>query len=314
MHPCHMTPDALLEWRPPHPTNLRETIGGLRRGPSDPTQREAPARAGERAAIWRTLRAPEGTASIRVAELDDGSLRCEGWGEGAAVAVAAAPELLGARDDARAFEPHLEGVRVTHRRHPGMRIPRTGYVFDALVPAILEQKVIVGQAQDAWRRLVCAYGDEAPGPVDARMRVAPAAATWQRLPSWAWHRAGVDPQRSRTIVRCAGRAAAIDRLAALPSTEARARLQSLPGIGVWTSAEVAQRALGDPDAVSVGDYHLAKHIGYALRGRDMTDAEMLEALEPWAGQRYRAVKLILMSGPRRPRRGAKLAYVDHRGY
>jgi 3-methyladenine DNA glycosylase/8-oxoguanine DNA glycosylase len=35
---------------------------------------------------------------------------------------------------------------------------------------------------------------------------------------------------------------------------------------VWTAAETAQRAFGDPDALSVGDYHTAKMIGWTLLG------------------------------------------------
>ena len=42
---------------------------------------------------------------------------------------------------------------------------------------------------------------------------------------------------------------------------------SLPGVGEWTAAETAQRAFGDADALSVGDYHLAKVIGWSLLGR-----------------------------------------------
>ena len=49
-------------------------------------------------------------------------------------------------------------------------------------------------------------------------------------------------------------------------------MRSLYGIGEWTIAETRIRALGDPDAVSVGDYHLAHHVGYALTGHRVDDA------------------------------------------
>ena len=304
--------DAVAQWRPPHPVDLAATIGPLRHGAGDPTQRRASTQPDERAAVWRTQRHEEGAATLRLAQLADGRLRAHAWGPGAEAAVAQAPELCGAGDDARGFAPRLPGVAAAHRRHPGLRVPRTARLFDALVPVVLEQKVIVQQAHDSWRRLVHRFGEPAPGPAGARMRVAPEAAGWRRVPSWGWHRAGVDPQRSRTVVRLAERAAAIDRLAALPAAEARERLQTLPGVGPWTAAEAAQRALGDADAVSVGDFHLAKRIGHALAGRDFDDDELLAALEPWAGQRYRAVRLILLAGPARPRRGPRLALVDHR--
>lgn len=307
--------DVVREWRPPHPTDLLRTLRSLAHGSADPTQRVAGRLlADEHAALWRTSRMRSGATTMRLAQLRDGSLRVDAWGQGAEEAAASAPRLCGAEDDATAFDPLLEPIAQAHRRASAWRIPATGLVFEALVPVVLEQKVIVAQAQSSWRALVLRYGDPAPGPVGGRMRVAPSAAQWRRVPSWAWHRAGVDPQRSRTIVRSAERATAIDRLASLPSACAREQLELLPGVGIWTSAEVAQRAFGDADAVSVGDFHLANHVGHALEGRDFTDEEMLAALEPWRGQRFRAVRCILLAGPRRPRRGPKLEFVDHTAY
>jgi 3-methyladenine DNA glycosylase/8-oxoguanine DNA glycosylase len=65
---------------------------------------------------------------------------------------------------------------------------------------------------------------------------------------------------------------------------------------VWTSAEARQRAAGDPDAVSVGDYHLKNVVGWALAGKDRsTDEEMLTLLEPFKGHRHRAARLIGLS-------------------
>lgn len=62
-------------------------------------------------------------------------------------------------------------------------------------------------------------------------------------------------------------------------------LTSLRGVGPWTAAEVRRRALGDPDAVPVGDYHLPKLVGHTLIGEPVDDAGMLELLEPFTGQR-----------------------------
>ena len=88
-------------------------------------------------------------------------------------------------------------------------------------------------------------------------------------------------------------------------------LRALPGIGPWTAAEVTLRALGDPDAVSVGDFHLAHVVGYALGGREGgTDEEMLELLAPWAGHRARVVKLLERAGVGPPRRGPRVAPRD----
>lgn len=89
-------------------------------------------------------------------------------------------------------------------------------------------------------------------------------------------------------------------------------LTSLPGIGVWTSAETRIRALGDPDAVSVGDYHLAHEVGHALTGKRTDDDGMVELLAPWTGHRQRVIRLIFASGVHEPRRGPRLAPEDHR--
>lgn len=297
-----------LTWSPRHPTDLHQTIGSLRRGPGDPTFR-----LDEAGAVWRTTRTSGGAATLRYTQPAPDELRCEGWGPGAGVAVASGPELLGDRDDPTDFEPGIRLLDDAHRRHPGLRIPRTGRVFEALVPAILEQKVITLQAHDSWRRLVQRFGEPAPGPTPRRMMVAPTAEAWASIPVWEWHTAGVDPRRARTIVNAARYAARLEEAVGMSPADAAARLTLLPGIGAWTAAEVAQRALGDADALSVGDYHLSNYVGRALWGRDMTDAEMVEAMAPWAGHRYRVVRLLGAAGVRgRPRRGPRMPFVDHR--
>lgn len=301
-------------WTPPHPTDLGATLSSLQHGAYDPTFQWL---ARGRDALL-TRRFDGLVTTLRLTQLNAERLRARAWGEGAARAIERAPEICGKNDDTASFVPLLPELEAEHRRRDGMRIPRTGELFAELVPVVLEQKVIAAQATTSYRRLIMRYGDPAPGPlpdeVSARMRVAPEAATWRRIPSWDWHRAGVDPSRSRTVVQLAARASSIDRLASLSAADARARLESLPGVGVWTSAEVAQRALGDADAVSVGDYHLRKHVGHALEGRDFTDEEMIAALEPWRGQRFRAVRLILAAGPRRPKRGPRMEKVDYRAF
>ncbi|MEX1175659.1 MAG: DNA-3-methyladenine glycosylase 2 family protein, partial [Mycobacterium sp.] len=137
------------------------------------------------------------------------------------------------------------------------------------------------------------------------------AEVWTRIPSWEFHRANVDPGRARTIIGCAQRADALERLTQRRAPEAREALTSLPGVGVWTAAETAQRALGDADALSVGDYHVAKMIGWTLTGRPIEDATMVELLEPMRPHRYRVVRLLEVSGlAYEPRRGARLPVQD----
>ncbi|WP_022892343.1 DNA-3-methyladenine glycosylase family protein [Agromyces subbeticus] len=303
-----MIADHALDWRPRHPTDLRQTLGSLRRGGGDPSFHVDAV-----GAVWRATPTAEGDATVRLTQPALDLLRCEAWGPGAGAAVAQAPDLLGERDDPSGFEPLLPLLDDAHRLNPGLRIPRTAQVFEALAATILEQKVITLQAHDSWRRLLTRFGSVAPGPTPRPMRVAPTPEAWRSIPSWEWHRAGVDPKRARTLQNAAGYAAKLEVASTMSPADAAARLTLMPGVGPWSVAEVAQRALGDADSLSVGDYHLSNYVGHALAGRDMTDDEMLVALEPWLGHRYRVVRLLGAAGVRgRPRRGPRMSFVDHR--
>lgn len=308
--PDAAAPAAPLEtvYRPTRPVDLLRTVGVLRRGPNDPTTViEGPV-------IWRAVRTPLGAATLALRASGD-EIRATAWGAGASHALDTVPDLCGASDDDDGFDASLHPlIADSARRHPSLRLTRTGQVFDALACAIIEQKVTGLQAFGAWRHLVSRFGEGAPGPTPRPMFAAPSPAGWRSIPSWAWHRAGVEPPQSKTIVRSAERGPSIERaLLACADGPARDRvLTSLPGVGVWTSAETRIRALGDPDAVSVADYHLAHEVGYALTGARTDDDGMLALLAPWAGHRQRVIRLILASGVREPRRGPRLAPEDHR--
>jgi 3-methyladenine DNA glycosylase/8-oxoguanine DNA glycosylase len=229
------------------------------------------------------------------------------WGSGAPEFVEMLPAMLGLQDDASDFVPRHPTVAAAHQRVPHLRLGRTGLVLEALIPAVIEQRVPGADAFRSWRVLVSKYGTPAPGPAPDGMRVPPSAQVWRQIPSWEFHRANVDPRRAQTVVNCARRAAALERLVTRPAAQAREALMSLPGVGEWTAAETAQRAFGDADAVSVGDYHIPKMIGWTLLGRPVDDAEMLELLEPMRPHRHRVVRLLEASGlAYEPRRGARL--------
>ena len=304
------SPDCSSRWRPAHPTDVGLTLSRLRRGRSDPTFQVS-----QDGAVWRTTLTRSGPATLRLTQSGLTELRCEAWGEGAREALEGAPDLLGERDDPSGFVAQHPLVRDAHRRWPGLRIPRTGRVIESLIPAILEQKVISLQATASFRALVRAHGTPAPGPAPAGMRVPPSARAWQLIPSWEWHRAGVDPQRSRTVMVCLAVTRQLEAASDLTAAEASARLRAVPGIGEWTAAEVAQRAFGDADALSVGDYHLAGAIGHTLFDADFDDALMVAAMRIWQPHRYRVVRLLEASGTLgKPRHGPRLAFVDHRGH
>ncbi len=301
-------PDAATTWRPDHPVDVGTTLAPLGRGRGDPCHRATPD-----GALWRASRLPTGPVSYRLLQRGPRTIFCEAWGPGAPELVTGLPELLGGRDDPAGFEPGHPLLHEAHRHHPGLRVPRTGRVFEALVPAVLEQKVTGRQARAAWRWLVGRYGTPAPGPVPPGLRLPPGPEGWRRIPSWDWHRAGVEPSRSATIVACARVAARLEECVDLPPAEAEHRLRLMPGVGVWTAAEVAQRAWGNADALSVGDYHLAGFVGWSLLGRPLDDAGMVDFLNPWRPHRYRVVRLLELSPrARKPRFGPRMTIQDHR--
>lgn len=298
---------ASTRYRPAEPIDVHTTLQLIARGGDGPCFRRTPT------GVWLTMRTPSGGATLHVGLWSTGGIEATSWGPGAEWAIDGVPALLGAHDDWTDLDvstsPLLSEVL---RRNPGLRLSRNRLVFEMLVPAVLEQKVTALEAWRAWRQLVRAHGEPAPGPAPEGMVVAPAAESWRMIPSWEWHTAGVGPQRSETVVRASRLADAIERTIDEPPAEASRRLRSLPGIGVWTAAEVALRAHGDPDAVSVGDYHLASSVGVALTGAPVDDDAMLELLAPWAGHRQRVLRLIGRSGIHKPRRGPKITIQDHR--
>jgi 3-methyladenine DNA glycosylase/8-oxoguanine DNA glycosylase len=300
---------AVLEtvWRPRLPVDVVRTLEPLRRGSGDPTHRVELG-----GVVWRTTRTTGGAATYRLTQRGLHEVHCTAWGPGAEQAVAGVADLLGGRDDPTGFDPVHPLLRETAARHPGLRIPRSGRVMESLVPSVLEQKVTGQEARAAWRWLLRKYAEPAPGPAPDGMRVPPPADVWRRIPSWDWHRAGVDPRRAQTIMRAAQVAGRLEEAVGMPPEEATARLRAVPGIGVWTAAEVAQRALGDGDAVSFGDYHLASFVGWALTGRPVDDEGMAELLAPYRPHRYRAVRLIECSGFAMPRFGSRMTIQDHR--
>lgn len=302
-------PDRSTTWRPRLPVDVRRTLAPLSRGRADPTHRLA-----QDGALWRTTATPDGPASYRLAQRGLHEVGCDAWGPGAERVVAGLADLLGGRDAADGFRPGHPLLADSAARHPGLRIPRTGNVLEALVPAVLEQKVTGKEARASFCRLVGRYGTAAPGPAPTGMLVPPPAQVWRRVPSWEWHRAGVDPKRSRTICTAAVLAARLEQAVGMTPEDASRRLRAVPGIGAWTVAEVAQRALGDGDALSVGDYHLSQYVGWALAGRPLDDDGMVALLEPWRPHRYRVVRLLECSGFAAPRFGPRLTVQDHRAH
>jgi 3-methyladenine DNA glycosylase/8-oxoguanine DNA glycosylase len=286
-------------WRPGYEVDPWLTLAPMRHGYGDPTFRL------EGGSIWRATRTPAGPATINLAPAR-GVIKVTAWGPGAGWAVDSVPRLLGAGDDPGLFAPVSGRLRDLARRHAGVRFGRSDAVFEAIVPAVCEQKVTSTEAQRAYRQLVLRFGDPAPGP--GGLRLVPDPSRLARLPYWALHPMGLEQRRSNLLRTVGARAAWLESAGGLPAHDALARLQALPGIGPWTAAEVARVAFGDADAVSVGDFHLPHLVSWALAGEPRgTDARMLELLEPYRGQRARVVRLLELSGIRPPRFGPRMA-------
>jgi 3-methyladenine DNA glycosylase/8-oxoguanine DNA glycosylase len=317
-----------MEWSPPYPVDVRLVLSVHSRGPRDPAYRMDAS-----GAVWRTVLTPDGPGTLRVTArpaprsaapaarpgtpparflaAQGSRVTATAWGPGAGWLLETLPAMLGAHDNQAGFVPVHPLLREMAARHPGARVGWSGRVLEALIPAVLEQKVVGAEARRAWHHLLRRFGQPAPGPAPAGMRVFPEPRTWAQIPSWEWHQAGVEPNRARTIAGAARAAARLEEILTMAADDADRRLRSLPGIGPWTSAEVRQRACGDADAVSVGDYNLPAAVGWALAGLVVDDAGMLELLAPYAGHRYRATRLVELSGVSPPRRGPRLPL---RGY
>jgi 3-methyladenine DNA glycosylase/8-oxoguanine DNA glycosylase len=303
-----MTDATTRTWRPGRPVSLGSTLGIFRHGPGDPAYRRDPD-----GTIWRACYTPDGPGTLRIsARPAEAEFDAQAWGPGGSWLLEGLPRLLGAEDDPAGFEPRHELVRQAQRRHPGWRVPRSGLVLESLAPAAVEQLVTGQEAFRSWRLLLLRHGEAAPGPAaELGLRVPPSAAQWAAIPSWAWLQAGVDPKRSKVVIRAASVAGRLEASVGRPGADAERVLRAVPGVGVWTAAEVRQRAHGDADAVSFGDYHLAKNVGWALLGEEIDDDALAELLEPYRPHRYRVQRLLELAGLERPRRGPRMAPRTH---
>jgi 3-methyladenine DNA glycosylase/8-oxoguanine DNA glycosylase len=291
-------PDASATLPVPFPLDLDLTLGPLQRGPSDPTIRFGTD------GVWRAARTPDGPATLRLRH-DGSQLVADAWGTGAGWVVDRVPSLVGFDDQPESFNPANRLLWDLHRHHPGLRLGRTGLVFEAILPTILEQKVPSVEAYAAYARLVLALGEPAPG--NCGLTLSPLPRRLLATPYWAVHRFGIERRRFGVIQLAASRAAGLEATASLNPAEARQRLMTLPGIGPWSAAEVSAVAFGDRDVVSLGDYHLPHQVAWALGGEVRgTEARMLELLEPYRGHRARVIRLLTLGGIQAPRFGPRI--------
>lgn len=281
------------------PLSLGSTLGPLVHGRADRTIRLSTREA------WIALRTPAGPSTLRITHVAPRRVHATAWGDGRDLALERAPSIIGELDEPERLVAQHRIVRRLQRTYDGLRLPRVGSVMHALVPSILEQKVTGTEAARAYAALQRALAERAPGP-DAGLLLPPDPGRLAGLPYHAFHPFGVERRRSDVIRGAASAAAWLE--AAATADEAARRLRSLPGIGVWTTAEVLRSVFGDPDAVSVGDFHIPHSVAWALAGEPRgTDERMLELLEPYRGQRGRVQRLLEVARITAPRYGPRMA-------
>lgn len=279
------------------PLDLRLTLAPVRYGKGDPS---CLLRTDE---CYRASRTPMGPVAIHLV-VRRGELAAEAWGTGAEWALEQLPVLVGEDDDLTGFLPGDGIVAELVRRHPGLRIGATHRVLEALVPAVCAHQVTGFEGKRAHRQVMQAFGEPAPGPSGIDLIVPPdprvlASTSYQEL-----HPLGLERSRADVIRRAAARAATAEGVVGQAPDEAEHRLRSIAGVGAWTAAVVRQVALGDADAVPVGDERSKHLVAWAFLGEARgSDAQMLELLEPYRGHRGRVLRLLRAERPTPHRAG-----------
>jgi len=275
---------ALSLERPP---NLRQTLAHARMGNGDPCLRII------EGDVWRATRTPLGPGTERVRLASDGSILVDAWGPGAEWLIQRAPELCGAFDNPETFRPDQPVVRDLVHRHSGLRIGRTAAVFETAMLVTLEQRVATRDAWRSWWLMVRTLGEPAPGPLPD-LWTPPSPERIAHTPYEVFHRFGVERRRSDVLRRLAIVARRLEETVSLSLDAAYRRFRAVTGVGPWTAARTGLIALGDPDAVAVGDLHLPHVVSWRLAGeRRGSDERMLELLEPFRGHRGRVIRLLL---------------------
>lgn len=254
---------------------------------------------------WIALRTVDGPATLRF-EADDSTIRAESWGDGAEAALDLAPGLVGALDDPAGFDPSLHPtIDRLARLQPLARITRSGLVAASLLRIVIGQKVIGNEAKRSYRAMTLAQAQRAPGP--RQDLLLPPSPAWITSLDYAdFHPWGVERRRAETLLEVARRAKRLDEAAAMPLDAAYERITAVRGVGRWSAALVGMEALGDADAVPVGDYHLPNTVAWALAGEDRADDErMLDLLEPFRPHRARVIRLLKQAGVTAPRYGPR---------
>lgn len=296
---------APLRARLPIDVDVVNSLRYLRLGRLDPTWGFAANEAVH--AAWT----PEGAATLQIRDLH-GEVEVYAHGPGAAWVLPRVADLVGAQDAAPPVlsePPLLADLSERFRRVRFVTVP---VVLGPLIGVVLQQRVTFEEASRSWRRLCLAYGEPAPGPF--RLHTPPDPAVLAGLPYETLHPLGVERRRAALIRALSARGAALERLRGMTGEPADAMLRSWPGIGPWTSGMLRGFALGDADAVPLGDAHLPNTVAWALRRVPRADdAAMLRLLEAYRPHRARVLRWLMLARVSAPRRGPGLRSGWHPG-
>jgi 3-methyladenine DNA glycosylase/8-oxoguanine DNA glycosylase len=253
--------------------------------------------------FWRAARTPDGPGTIHIS-LATSEQTIEAYGPGADWLRARADALLGCNDVLPAMTSHHPAVEKALHRHGVPCTSASGLVLPDLINAILGQRVTSVEAFAQWAALCRHTSESAPGP--AQLLLPPDPVQLAATSGWQYHRMGIERSRADTIAQVCRRANRVHEVADMSIADGYARLMAFGGIGIWTAAVTMWTALGDPDAVPVGDFHVKNVVAYALAGEPRaTDDRMLELLEPYAGHRGRVLELLALDGWKAPKYGPK---------
>lgn len=294
------------------PVDIGATLRWYRHGRNDPTTWIDTVGRGS-ASAGRFVRAtwtPEGPATVMIrwgSGDTSGPLSARAWGPGADWLLCQVPSMIGDHDPL-APELEVDGHPVVARCARANRSRRFGAsstLYHELLPTIIEQRITNVEAKQQWTALCVALSEPAPGPF-TDLLLPPSAEALRSQPSWWFHPLGIERKRAQALIEVARHATKMWAWAELEPTDAGRMLRLIPGVGVWTAGCVLAPALGDSDAVPVGDYHVKNIVAWNLAGEARaSDERMLALLEPYAGQRGRVVNAITSHGAPAPQFGPK---------
>jgi AraC family transcriptional regulator of adaptative response / DNA-3-methyladenine glycosylase II len=247
-------------------------------------------------AYRRTLRLPQGPGIVELTpgpehvacHLELSDARDE------AVAVARCRWLLDLDSDPGPVDERLAadpGLRASVRRAPGRRVPRTVDGAEMAIRVVIGQQISTAAARTHAARLAAEFGE----PVDDRRggltHLFPAP---DRLRGLRF----AGPQARQRSLAALVAALADGELSLEPGGDRQLALDTLgrlPGIGPWTVAVVAMRALGDGDAFPATDLGVRR--GAELLGLPASGAALARRAEAWRPWRAYAVQHLWSATP-----------------